>query len=499
MKLRAKAIKIKKQRNSTMKIKLYIAFVLFICCGFLYAQSPFADNTSKKAFQDEDGSVFSDEDFEEGDMANNEHTNKMMFLDSVQKHFWNPKRKLQDNNLNILHKDGDTHMIRTRYAMVTTIIFDNDPIAKVIFGDPNGFELTELGAVKWDLRNIITIKPKLIGIDTNLTIIGESGTIYTFYIFSTHFTNRRDPAFSVFVSKDRKIGKITMSDMEEGKHKKDKKRNDDNYKRIEHEAIEEDDGEFITIGDNVNKIHIEKSKIKRGYAQSPKSTRTWKSLWLSKEQSAESVKIQAIDIFNDNEYTYFKFDREDAMSKFPVVFKVVDGYDNPVNVKIVGNYLVAEDLSEKWTLKMGEEYVCVRMLQKPTIIRENNIENTESKTPSTNNTETENKTSAPATQKNAKHQQKIESTKQESIDSRNHDELIKRNQERIKELEELQKKSKAQSSVSSTSQKKINNKPVASMDSYSADKNHIVFVPTENRHMTFGEFEKLKASGKLRF
>lgn len=60
----------------------------------------------------------------------------------------------------------------------------------------------------------------MIGIDTNLTVIGESGTIYTFYIFSTHFTNRRDPAFTVFVSKDRSISKIAMTNLEEDEHNK---------------------------------------------------------------------------------------------------------------------------------------------------------------------------------------------------------------------------------------------------------------------------------------
>ena len=421
-----------------------IILALGFCLGGLCAQnSPFADTPQQKPFYDEDGSVFSDEDFEGGEMSGNAHTDKMMFLDSVQKHFWNPRRKLQDNNMNILHKDGDTHMIRTRYAMISTIIFDNDPIAKVIFGDPNGFEVTELGSEKWDLRNVLTIKPKLIGIDTNLTIIGESGTIYTFYIFSTHFTKRRNPAFTIFVSKDRKIGKIAMQSAD-NKNKKDKKKDDNNYKRIEFEAIEEDDGEFITIGDNINKIHIEKAKIKRGYAQIPKAKRTWKSLWLNKEQSPESIKMQAIDIFNDNEYTYFKFDREDAMSKFPVVFKVVDDYDNPVNVKIVGNYLVAEDLSEKWTLKMGDEYVCVRMLTKPTIIKEK-VDKAETEATDTESTPKETKKiqSQPKMQPSKK--PKIEKIEQKgSIDGRNKEELIKRNQERIKELEALQKKSKEQ-------------------------------------------------------
>lgn len=470
-----------------------IVFCLFTTQILFSADSPFAGESSKK-FKDEDGSVFSDEDFEEGEMSENEHTNKMMFLDSVQKHFWNPKRKLQDNNYNILHRDGDTHMIRTRYAMTTTIVFDNDPIAKIIFGDPNGFELTELGAHKWDLRNVITIKPKLIGIDTNLTVIGESGTIYTFYIFSTHFTNRRDPAFTVFVSKDRKIGKIAMTDLE--KQEKGKSNKEYNYKSIEYEAIEEDNGEFITIGDNVNKIRIDKSKIKRGYIQKPKTTRSWKTLWLTKKESPDSVKMQALDIFNDNDYTYFKFDREDAMSKFPVLFKVVDGYDNPVNVKIVGNYIIAEDLSEKWTLKMGDEYVCVRMLKKPTIIKEKIKEKEEDTQEQEENTQTTKSDTKP-------NKHKIEENAN-TIDSRDRDELIKRNQERIKELEALKKKSKEQAEVmkpkDQAPKQKTNNatsKPKAQNTQPQSPKEMLVYVPKLKKRMTISEFEELKKAGKI--
>lgn len=464
-----------------MKGLLYAILLCLLTATYTYGADPFKDDTSSKKFQDEDGSVFTNEDFEEGEMAENNHTSKMMFLDSVQKHFWNPKRKLQDNNYNILHKDGDTHMIRTRYAMTTTFIFDNDPIAKIIFGDPNGFELKELGSEKWDLRNVITIKPKLIGIDTNLTVIGESGTIYTFYIFSTHFTNRRDPAFTVFVSKDRKIGKISMNNTENETNKKNKKSKFENYKSIEYDAIEEDDGEFITIGDNINKIHIDKSKIKRGYIQAPKTTRSWKTLWLKKSESPDSVKIQAIDIFNDKDYTYFKFDREDAMSKFPVVFKVVDGYDNPVNVKIVGNYIIAEDLSEKWTLKMGDEYVCVRMLQKPQVVREKVIINEETK-------EYDGKTTT-----YQKNQEKIKN--QDTIDSRDTQELIKRNQERIKELEKLKKQSKEQGEVMKPTQKKQTSKQ--STINIKQNKDTMVYVPKAQKYMTIKEFEELKKAGKL--
>lgn len=130
-----------------MKKIAIVLLGIFVYCSIVAAQEPTIESQptlEQQAFEDEDGSVFSDSDFGEEIQGTNDHTNKMVFLDAVQKHFWNPNRKLQDNNINILHRDGDTHKIRTRYAMITTFIFDNDRIAEIILGDPNGFEARQI-------------------------------------------------------------------------------------------------------------------------------------------------------------------------------------------------------------------------------------------------------------------------------------------------------------------------------------------------------------------
>ncbi|CRF43827.1 hypothetical protein [Helicobacter ailurogastricus] len=49
--------------------------------------------------------------------------------------------------------------------------------------------------------------------------------------------------------------------------------------------------------------------------------------------------------------------------KFPVAYKVVDGYDNPINTRIVGDYLIAEDIAAKWTLREGKIHACVRKVK----------------------------------------------------------------------------------------------------------------------------------------
>lgn len=335
--------------------------LLILCLAAVLAFSaepnPFADGGDSGGSDD---SIFDDT------KTTTKATNKMMFLDAVQKKFWSPSRKPSDNTLNIKFVAGETHKIRTRANMTTTIILDGDKIASVIIGDSVGFEMKELGTSKYDLSNILTIKPKLIGIDTNLTIIGESGNIYSFYVFSTDHKNRRNPAFLVFVSEIRKIDKIKVENLEEKAKKEQEKAfkkligNDSNSsdeKEIDvlanpNDSIEEETDKEIIIGDKINKITIKKDEIKRVYMQFPKTK-------LGVESKA-SVKLKAKDIFHDKKWTYFKFDRELATSKFPAIFRVIDGYDNPMNSRIVGNYLIVETIADKWTMRIGDEWVCVR-------------------------------------------------------------------------------------------------------------------------------------------
>ncbi|PAF46737.1 hypothetical protein BKH41_08490 [Helicobacter sp. 12S02232-10] len=311
---------------SYLKICIFLPFFITI----LFAESPFEgeDNTS---------------------VQNPADTVKNQNLNAVQNSFWYKNRTGNENILNIKFnpKSSKTYKIRTRSAMATTFIFDSDKIAQVILGDSLGFEALELGRNKYDLSNILVVKPKLIGIDTSLTIIGESGNIYNFYLFSTDYKNSRNPAILVFVSENRTIGKIKVENLELEKAKK-----------LEEEKLAlqnklDNKKEILIIGEGIEKISIDTSKIQKGYSSYPKKK------WYG-STSKDSAKLKPIEVFNDDKYTYFKYNKNRSDSKFPAVYRVVDGYDNPANVKIVGDYIIAETISDKWTLRIGNEYVCVR-------------------------------------------------------------------------------------------------------------------------------------------
>jgi type IV secretion system protein VirB9/ComB9 competence protein len=268
--------------------------------------------------------------------------NKMINLKALQNSFFldEKKRKKQngnsDNILNIKYEQNKTYRIRTRYAMDTLLILHNDKVALSIPGDEQGFQVTVLNDAKYNFSNMIKIRPLLIGVDTSLTIIGESGNVYSFYLFSTDYENKQNPNLIVFVSEElESINRLAIKNLEEEDFLKKQKKTEEQLKTDEENL-------YITIGDGINEIKIDKRQISRDYVQ----------------KGEESLK--AYDIFRDNKFTYFKYDKNNAAKKFPVVYRVVDGYDNPVNTRIVGDYIIAETVEDKFTLRNGDKYVCVR-------------------------------------------------------------------------------------------------------------------------------------------
>ncbi|MGN8390946.1 TrbG/VirB9 family P-type conjugative transfer protein [Helicobacter pylori] len=393
----------------------------------------------------------SNDETKESDENNDSTLKPMTNFNAIQNNFFAKNRSIKDNAHFIHYTIGDTFNIRLRYAMTTTFIFD-EPIAQVVLGDDIGFSTKMLGEDKEHLiSNILLIKPLQIGVDSNLTIIGKSGKVYSFYVFSTTYTSSKNPALMVYVSSKEYFKHFTSSKKETNKeiktthntpnknaktsHNAPKKiakklpsikeqnqksknptttktaianaplplnrfktpsypvsnalansrkasenfkvisngaktfkehrHSQDEMKYVDYSAQIKDDGKFISIGDNVNHIYINKKKMEYGYVIIDKKKRKWYCLWMCKKVVKSKYKDDLpTQIFNDEQFTYFKFNRSNARSKFPVVYKVVDGYDNPVNSRVVGDYLIAEDVSNQWNLKLGKAYLCIEKIAK---------------------------------------------------------------------------------------------------------------------------------------
>ncbi|MGL2434742.1 TrbG/VirB9 family P-type conjugative transfer protein [Helicobacter pylori] len=286
----------------------------------------------------------------------------MQDLNAIQGSFFDKNRSKMSNTLNIDYFQGQTYKIRLRYAMATLLFFSK-PISDFVLGDKVGFDAKILESND----RILLIKPLQIGVDSNISVIDSEGKIFSFYVFSTTFTSSKHPNLQVFIEDKNYYTNAFIKPQKENKENmaenapKDAQKNNKPLKE-EKEETKTPEEEVIIIGDNTNSMKIIKKDIQKGYKALKSSQRKWYCLWACSKKSKLSLMPE--EIFNDKQFTYFKFDKRLALSKFPVIYKVVDGYDNPVNTRIVGDYIIAEDVSTKWTLRLGKDYLCIRFVKR---------------------------------------------------------------------------------------------------------------------------------------
>ncbi|GAA9340197.1 hypothetical protein TH0551_03660 [Helicobacter pylori] len=283
----------------------------------------------------------------------------MQDLNAIQGSFFDKNRSKMSNTLNIDYFQGQTYKIRLRYAMATLLFFSK-PISDFVLGDKVGFDAKILESND----RILLIKPLQIGVDSNISVIDNEGKIFSFYVFSTTFTSSKHPNLQVFIDDKNYYSNAFMKPQnKENKENTLENAPTNNNKPLKEEKEEtKEEEETITIGDNTNAMKIVKKDIQKGYRALKSSQRKWYCLGICSKKS--KLSLMPKEIFNDKQFTYFKFDKKLALSKFPVIYKVVDGYDNPVNTRIVGDYIIAEDVSAKWTLRLGKDYLCIRFVKK---------------------------------------------------------------------------------------------------------------------------------------
>ncbi|MCQ2715617.1 TrbG/VirB9 family P-type conjugative transfer protein [Helicobacter pylori] len=293
----------------------------------------------------------------------------MQDLNAIQGSFFDKNRSKMSNTLNIDYFQGQTYKIRLRYAMATLLFFSK-PISDFVLGDKVGFDAKILESND----RILLIKPLQIGVDSNISVIDSEGKIFSFYVFSTTFTSSKHPNLQVFIEDKNYYSNAFLKPQKENKEKENKENTlenapTNNNKPLKEEPLKEEkeetkekEEETITIGDNTNAMKIIKKDIQKGYKALKSSQRKWYCLGICSKKS--KLSLMPKEIFNDKQFTYFKFDKRLALSKFPVIYKVVDGYDNPVNTRIVGDYIIAEDVSTKWTLRLGKDYLCIRFVKR---------------------------------------------------------------------------------------------------------------------------------------
>jgi ComB9 competence protein len=206
--------------------------------------------------------------------------------------------------------------VRTRDFMVTTLMLPSwEHVTEFYLGDPLVFEAKKVKP------NVLAIRSRNAGADSNLTLLGSSGNLYNFYLRSEAWNTTQITDLAVYIEAPG---------------------SDEVVPPAADHAVD------VPVPDYVRKI------VRR-----PEDIRFDMKIYAAHPHDAE---IAPQHVFEDGLFTYFDFgDKADSIAR-PVVHQMVDGVDSVVNTRTTGPHgaiLVAEAVGD-FTLRNGGRIVCVK-------------------------------------------------------------------------------------------------------------------------------------------
>lgn len=239
----------------------------------------------------------------------------------------NIKRHPYDSNI--------TYKIRLREFMGSTIVLpEGEKIAGYSLFDSHNFTFVPLSSKNPALTNVFDVYAKFHGADTNLTVHGDSGNIYSFYLRVDSVESKFMPSLVTYID-DPAISALQKEKAEIEAARK---------KALSAEAEEK-----------------KKEAEKNDYLKDVPSKVDSAKLDFNYKIKSGNEKIAPIRVYDDGYFTFFQFGENnlDSVKTLPTVYRVVDGYDTPVNTRISGGKIIAETLSKKWTLRAGSAHLCI--------------------------------------------------------------------------------------------------------------------------------------------
>lgn len=256
---------------------------------------------------------------------------------------WNDS-KADANIKRYNYSPKNTYKISLREIMDTTLILpEGEEIDGYAIGDSSMFFfITHSQKPLLEKRkNIGIIRPKNPGVDTNLTVFGSSGNIYSFYLRTDSIKSENLPHLIVYIDNHEfteryKAEQETLSLLAS------------TQKIEELNAIESaDSNDDVEQIDYLNELPpIEPTKINRSY-----------------EIVSDRNSLAPLEIFDDGvAFTYFKFGDNDltTLEEAPALYRVMDGFDVPVNFEVKDGHYIAKMIHPAWTLRAGEKHLCIR-------------------------------------------------------------------------------------------------------------------------------------------
>lgn len=267
-------------------------------------------------------------------------------LNKVQAAF--DKAKPQDNTRIYPWKPNVTYKIKLREFMQSVVILPtNEKITGYVLGDTINFAVKVLPA---NLQRFIVFGRDP-GADTNLTVFGDSGRIYSFYLRIDSVESAFVPDLLVYVmddsmTYDQAQGGLTELALSTPAKEPGK------------EAAQKPEAEKPCLECQIEEYPAQ--QFQRDYLRELPQT-SGKNANKEYIMSKGSRDLAPLAIFDDGFFTYFKFgDGSLDAIKVPVIYQVIDGYDSLLNTRVEGGYIVAETTNDKFTIRRGDKFLCIR-------------------------------------------------------------------------------------------------------------------------------------------
>ena len=269
-------------------------------------------------------------------------------LKKVQRAF--DKAKPQDNTKIYTWKANTTFQIRLREFMQTIVVLPaGEKISGLVLGDGANFAVKPLPLS----NNRFVVWARDPGADTNLSVFGETGRIYSFYLRQDSVESPFVPDLIVYIMDD----SLTYNTTQAGQTELGiSKGNGSEVQKAGNEGAKA--GEKVCLECNIEEYPAQ--QFARDYLRELPQT-SGKKANTEYVMSKGNRELAPMAIFDDGYFTYFKFGEGNLDSiKVPVIYQVVDGYDSLLNTRVEGGYIVAETTNEKFTIRRGEKFLCIK-------------------------------------------------------------------------------------------------------------------------------------------
>lgn len=207
----------------------------------------------------------------------------------------------------VIYHPSEVIKFRVREFMTTTLVFPKwEHIAETIIGDGSSYEVSVIKP------HVVSVRSKdNIGVDSTITLMGESGRVYSFYVRTEGYNSTNVSDVAVYI-------KVPYSGPDPSLPLKAKKDPDD----------------------YLQEAYFDPSKISFAFSM------------------AGDKAIAPERVYSDGIRTWFDFGSRIHLQNLPTVYKIEDGVDTPVNVSRDGTKIVAQ-AAGSFALKNGQKTVCV--------------------------------------------------------------------------------------------------------------------------------------------